>query len=137
MSTKILVVDDNIELCENLRDILELDGYDIITVNDGLEAVDLVRREEPRLVLLDVRLPRLDGFGVYRRIREAGSQAAVIMMTAYAIDEHITDALKEGVLDVLKKPLDFEVLIKLVAASLDPLEIPLQKEQEGRCGRVL
>ena len=113
---RILVVDDNEEFCQNVKDILELEGYLVLTAYDGSGAIELVRKEKPDLVLMDVKLPKIDGLTAFKKIREISPHTPVIMMTAYA-EEVLKDALREGAFGVLKKPLELDKLISYLEES--------------------
>ena len=75
---KIMVVDDDKNICELLRLYLEKEGYQVVIANDGKEAVELNEKEDPELILLDIMLPQLDGWQVCREIRKK-SQADMII----------------------------------------------------------
>jgi two-component system chemotaxis response regulator CheY len=78
----ILVVDDDPSIRQTVREILDLEGYPVETAADGREALRLVERHEPSLVLLDMRMPELDGWGFAREIRERGIELPILVMTA-------------------------------------------------------
>ena len=78
----ILVVDDDASIRQTVREILDFEGYAVETAADGLEALRAVERGEPSLVLLDMRMPELDGWGFARAIRERGIQLPILVMTA-------------------------------------------------------
>ena len=79
---KIMVVDDDKNICELLRLYLEKEGYQVVIANDGKEAVELNEKEDPELILLDIMLPQLDGWQVCREIRKK-SQVPIIMPVSY------------------------------------------------------
>ena len=81
MANKILVVDDDLNICELLKLYLENEGYTVFTANDGQEAVNTFQAKSPDLVLLDIMLPKMDGWQVCREIRKTSS-APIIMLTA-------------------------------------------------------
>ena len=81
MQYKILIVDDDENICELLRLYLEKDGFDTIVANDGEQAVDFAAKYSPDLILLDIMLPKLDGWQVCREIRKT-SETPIIMLTA-------------------------------------------------------
>lgn len=111
---KILVVDDNKEFCGNVADILELRDFVVVTANSGLEALELVRNGQYDLVLMDVRMPGLDGSATFKQIKEINPETPVIMVTAFAVEELIDEALKAGAAGTLRKPLDFDRLFELI-----------------------
>jgi two-component system, NtrC family, response regulator HydG len=110
----ILIVDDNIEFCENVRDIVELRGFGVVTASDGIEAVRKAKETKPDLVIMDIRMPKMDGVTAFRQIKEISPGTPVILVTAYAGDSVIEDALREGVFGCLSKPVDFDELFDIV-----------------------
>ncbi len=106
----ILLTDDNKEFTENLSDILELKGYKVLTAGDGFHALDIVRESPVDLILMDIKMPVMNGVETFRKIKQIRKETPVIMLTAYALEELIQESLKEGAFACLKKPLDFEQL---------------------------
>lgn len=117
MSTKILVIDDDTNICEMLRVYLENEGYEVKTANDGAEGVAYFKMYEPDLVLLDIMLPRKDGWQVCREIREISSKP-IIMITAKGevVDKIL--GLELGADDFVTKPFDTKELASRVKAVL-------------------
>ncbi len=115
----ILIVDDNESLCKTMRFILKKKGYDITTALDGLEAIEKVKEKSFDIIFLDIKLPLIDGVETYKRIKKIRPNAIVMMMTAYAVDELIQKALKEGANGVLYKPLDLEKIVSLIEGTND------------------
>jgi len=115
--TAVLVVDDEPGLVELIRGHLEREGYAVLTAFDGLTALDLVRAEQPDVVVLDLMLPGLDGVEVCRRLR-AFSDAYVLMLTARAEEIDKIVGLSVGADDYLTKPFSPRELIARVRALL-------------------
>ena len=117
MSTKILVIDDDTNICEMLRVYLENEGYEVKTANDGAEGVAYFKMYEPDLVLLDIMLPRKDGWQVCREIREISTKP-IIMVTAKGevFDKGLGFEL--GADDFMVKPLEMKELSVRVKAML-------------------
>ncbi len=111
---RILVVDDNEEFCQNVKDVVELHGYEVLTAYDGFQALDLVRQNGLDLVLMDVRMPVIDGVATFKKIKQIAPQTPVIMVTAYAVEQLVRDALRQGAFGFVRKPLDFELLFALI-----------------------
>ena len=111
---KVLVVDDNKEFCQNIVDILELKGYEALAAYDGYKALELVKEDGFDLVLMDIRMPAMDGVATFKKLKEIAPDTPVIMVTAYAVEDLIREALKEGAFASLKKPLDFDELFDLI-----------------------
>jgi len=115
---KILVVDDNEEFCQNVKDIMELKDYAVATAYDGFKAVELVKQDGFDLVLMDVKMPKMDGVATFKKIREIAPDIPVIMVTAYAVEELIREALRGGAFGSLRKPLDFDKLFELIERAM-------------------
>jgi len=115
--TRVLIVDDDISFASGLSDILNEMGYDAITVNSGEEALEKVKEVSFDVILMDIKMPVMNGVETYKRIKKISPQTVVIMMTAYSVEDLIKDALKEGAYGVVYKPLDIEKVIKMIEAA--------------------
>jgi len=110
----ILIVDDEMGMCETLSDILEDMGYHVAIAVDGYEAIEKVKGNVFDIILMDVKMPGMDGVDTFKKIRELHPETVVIMMTAYAVEDRVREALREGAYGVLYKPLDMEKMIGFV-----------------------
>jgi two-component system KDP operon response regulator KdpE len=117
MPDKILIVEDNPQLLEAVQRIFEKEGYRVITAGDGQEGMRMVYAERPDLVILDVMMPRLDGWQVCQRIREM-SDVPIILLTARVEEEDIIKGLALGADDYLTKPFSVNELLARVRAVL-------------------
>ena len=113
---RILVVDDNEEFCQNLADIMEMKGYRVATAQDGFKAIDMVKQGSFDLVLMDIKMPVMNGVETFKKIKEIAPLLPVVMVTAYQVEELIKDALREGAFGCLNKPLDFHKLFETIEA---------------------
>ena len=111
---KILVVDDNEEFCKNVTDILELKGYEVVSAYDGFKGLEAVKGNGFDLVLMDVKMPVMDGVETYRKVKEIAPDTPVIMVTAFAVEDLLREALQQGAYGSLKKPIDFDQLLELI-----------------------
>ena len=107
---RVLVVDDEPDAVELLTEFLRAKGYEVITASDGEEALRKVKEDRPHLILLDVRMPKLNGMEVLRRVREIDREVGVIMVTAVHEEETGRKALTMGAFDYITKPLDLRYL---------------------------
>ncbi len=114
---KILVVDDDLNICELLKLYLENDGYTVFTANDGQAAVDTFKNKTPDLILLDIMLPKMDGWQVCREIRKTSS-APIIMLTAKGETFDKVLGLELGADDYVVKPFDAKEVMARVKAVL-------------------
>lgn len=114
----LLLVEDEKNLAEVVADNLTLEGYRVTTAADGEQALELVRREEPALILLDVMLPVLDGFSVCERLRAQGCAVPILFLTAKSEAEDRIHGLELGGDDYLTKPFELRELMLRVRAIL-------------------
>ncbi len=117
MKYKILIVDDDVNICELLRLYLEKEGFETIVANDGENAVLAAQKHTPDLVLLDIMLPRLDGWQVCREIRKF-SEMPIIMITAKGEVFDKILGLELGADDYVTKPFDTKEIVARVKAVL-------------------
>ena len=111
---KILVVDDEQAVRESLRRSLRFNGYAVLTANDGLEAVETVRSENPELLILDVMMPNMDGLEVCRTLRSEGWDRPILVLTARDGVSDRVAGLDAGADDYLPKPFALEELLARV-----------------------
>jgi DNA-binding NtrC family response regulator len=111
---RILVVDDERDLCDYVRLLLEREGYIVDEAYDGAEALRKLQKERFALVLADIRMPIMDGLEMLHGLREVSKDVVVILMTAYSSLETAFEALQYGVTDYLTKP--FEDRSQLISA---------------------
>jgi len=112
--SSILIVDDDMGMCETLSDIMEDRGYRTVIALDGYEAVERVREAAFDVILMDIKMPGMDGVETFREIKNVDPEIAVVMMTAYAVEDLIRQALSEGAYGVIYKPFDMERMIGLI-----------------------
>lgn len=117
-NTRILVVEDEQSIRDLIRDSLSLIEVDTDEAGDGLEALNKLRRQRFDLMILDVNLPKIDGFALLSKIREEGSGIPVLVLSARSQRDEITQGLKIGADDYLIKPFGIEELILRVKAIL-------------------
>ena len=117
MDTKLLIIDDDPNICDMLKLYFENEGYKVKTVNDGVEGVTYFKMYEPDLVLLDIMMPRKDGWQVCREIREVSSKP-VIMITAKGEVFDKVLGLELGADDFIVKPFDLKELSARIKAVL-------------------
>ena len=117
MQYKILIVDDDENICELLRLYLEKDGFDTVVAGDGEQAVEYATKYSPDLILLDIMLPKLDGWQVCREIRKT-SETPIIMLTAKGETFDKILGLELGADDYVSKPFDTKEVIARIKAVL-------------------
>ncbi len=107
---RILVVDDEQDVCDMLEKFLKIKGYEVSTALSGKEALTLVKEEKPHIVLLDIRMPEMDGLECLERIKEIDKEIGVIMITALKQEEVGKKAMELGAYDYITKPLSLQYL---------------------------
>lgn len=120
---KILVVDDESAICELCARSLLRYGYGVVSTTSPLQAVEMMRQQEFDLLLLDVRMPEMDGLEVMRRVREFAPDVAIVVMTGYASVEAAIEAVKQGAADFLPKPFQLDNLRLAVSGALARREL--------------
>lgn len=132
---RILVVDDNADCARSLRDVLAMEGHEVRVAGDGTAALAALDDFAAELVLLDVGLPRMDGYMVAHAIRarfnkggEHGPRPRLVALTGYAREEDRQSALRSGFDDHLRKPVEPERLLKLVSEERAPAVAPAKLE---------
>ncbi len=111
---RILIVDDNESLCRTMSLILGRKGYAVTTARDGPEAVVRVKENPFDMIFLDIKMLPMDGVETYKRIKKIRPGALVMMMTAYALEDLVREALQEGAYGIVYKPLDIEKVLAVI-----------------------
>lgn len=127
MGAKILVVDDQRGVRKLLEELFRRDGYEVSLAADGLESVDMVKNFMPDVVLMDMKMPNMNGLEASREIFKIKPDLPIIMMTAYGEMEVVHKALEIGVKKYITKPFDVMELRRLVKEILDGEESKLMK----------
>jgi len=125
------VVDDEVELAEVLQEYFLGQGYEVRTAHSGLEAIARAEKEKPDLILLDIRMPGMDGVEVLRRIRETDDRVGFIMITAYEDVERAWESLQLGAFDYISKPFDFEYLQRAVSQWMTTCGVGTEKTEQS------
>ncbi len=115
---RVLVVDDSVDACESLAAVVQMLGHTARTAFDGQQAVDIAAEFRPQLVLMDISLPKLNGYEAAAAIRahEGGSDITFVALTGWGRDEDRRDALAAGFQHHVTKPIDFTLLRSLLDA---------------------
>ncbi|MFK8058434.1 MAG: response regulator [Saprospiraceae bacterium] len=123
-NSTVLVIEDQLEVRENLMETLELADYQVLGAPDGHEGVKLVREHKPDLILCDVMMPKLDGFGVLELLQKDPSTASIpfIFLTARAEREDLRRGMNLGAADYITKPFFQDELLRVVAMRLEKQE---------------
>jgi two-component system response regulator AtoC len=120
---KILIVEDECAALNSLATLLKEDGYETLKAGDGERGLVRALSEEPDLILLDIRLPKLDGLTVLQKLRQGYSDAAVLIMTADTTSSNAIKATQYGAFDYITKPINFDHLALLIKRALEYREL--------------
>ena len=120
---KILTVDDEMGIDSFFYEFFTLRNYDVLNALGGREAIGIVKKEKPRIVLLDIKMKGMDGIETLKKIREFDKDVTIIMVTGVKDDETMAKAKELGANDYITKPLSLEYLEKVVLLKFMNLEI--------------
>jgi len=118
-TAKILVVDDELGIRDVLSCSLRDEGYQVLTVDSGERALVKVREENPEVLLLDIKMPGMDGIETLGQIREFDKESSIIILTGHGGMDSVVEAMKLGAYDYLTKPFDLEKLKSLIKGALE------------------
>jgi PAS domain S-box-containing protein len=127
-ATRILIVDDDQRMCDSLRRLLNASGYEVLAVSRGTRALELLRRQEVDLVLLDLLMPDMDGHRVMDHLNEHHNEIPVVVMTGHASIDSAVGSLRRGAYDYLRKPFEFEELANTISNALDQKRLRRENE---------
>jgi len=116
---KILVVDDEKVICDAIARQLHDVGYFVEAVYSGPDAIEKISTETYDVAIIDIRMPKVNGFGVLRKLQEHSPGTKVIMMTAYADIRSAVDSITLGAVDIISKPVDIDEVIMTISRSLN------------------
>jgi len=140
----ILVVDDEVAMRESLRDWLLEDGYEVGLAEDGIHAISIAKEKQWDIILLDLKMPGMDGVETLKKLNKITPDSAVILMTAYATIENAVLAMKEGAFDYLVKPFDPNEINILITRIIEHKELVLenillrkQLEEKSQYGEII
>lgn len=116
---KLMLVDDEERFLSTTKKLLEKRGYDVITSSSGSEALEKLHSHTVHVVILDVKMPGMDGMETLKEIKRLHPLTEVIMLTGHATVESAVDGMKTGAIDYLMKPCDIEELIERASQAFD------------------
>ncbi len=125
---KILVIDDERSIREHLEMFLQEKGFEVLSAENGETGIGLIHEQEPDILILDIRLPGMDGLEVLRRIKEENNTVSVIMITAFHDMETTIQAMRLGAYDYIHKPLDIDELERVIDKVVDNLRLSSSAE---------
>ena len=130
MTTRILLVDDEDGLRVTLAANLELEGFEVVEAINGANALELLSKQPFDLLLTDIRMPGINGVDLFRKVRSDHPHMPVVLMTAYALEALVDDALGEGVFTIMNKPFDVSgAVATLLRAAKRPTVLVVDDQQ--------
>ena len=114
MKSKVLIVDDDLDALEMMQDLFETKGYVSLTARNGLEALEVIKNQEPDIILSDIRMPEMDGMQLLRVLTKDYPHIPVIMITAHGTIQTAVEAMKIGAKDYILKPLSLDEILTKV-----------------------
>jgi len=137
MNEKVLLVDDEEEFIETLAERMRDRGMDVSTSNSGANALQLVEDEDFDVVVLDLKMPGIDGLDALKRIKRRRPDIQVVLLTGYATVEKGVEAIKEGAIEFLEKPVDLSSLTDTIHKAKATKMVLVEKETEERIREIL
>jgi two-component system response regulator HydG len=127
MKGQILLVDDNEEFLDSTRDVLDDEGYEVVTATSGEEGIELAGAQTFDVILMDIKMPGMNGVESFIEMKRRNPGVKVIMVTAYSVEDLMRQALDEGVFAILSKPIDMDHLFRTIEDA----------KRDGKGGLVL
>ena len=127
--TNILVVDDLRSMRLAMGAILEDKGHNAVTVENGYQAIEAVRKSHFDVIFMDIKMPGINGVQTFREIKKIDPKAAVVMMTAYSVKDLVREALEEGAYTIVYKPFDIDRIVAIIEELLKDVLILVVDEQ--------
>ncbi|HLG30443.1 MAG TPA: response regulator [Candidatus Brocadiales bacterium] len=115
----ILVVDDEVEVLKILEKVLTENGYNVLKAQNGTEALRIARKNNIKLALLDIKLPKMNGIELLGRFKKINPDLIVIMVTAFGTLKTAIEAMKLGAYDYITKPFDLNFIVSIVEQALE------------------
>ncbi len=127
-SAKVLIVDDEKSIRKTLRDILEFENYSVDEATDGLECVVKIKQDTYDVIILDIKMPKMDGMDALERIQELAVETPVVMISGHATIDTAVDAVKKGAFDFIAKPPDLNRLLITIRNAIDKSSLITEKK---------
>lgn len=136
MAKKILVVDDEPNIVSLLKSRLEASQYEVITAKDGQEAIEKTSQEKPDLIILDIMLPKIDGYMVASMLKsdEKTRDIPIVMLTARNLAQDIKAGMESGAVSYVQKPFNSDVLLGMIPTLINQKKKEKEKREEAGAG---
>jgi len=137
MTEKVLLVDDEEEFVETLAERMRNRGMDVETSTSGRDALDLIDEDSFDVVVLDLKMPGMDGLEALARIKKRRPEIQVVLLTGHATVEKSVEAMKQGALEFLEKPIDLSKLAEVIHHAKAEKMILVDEDTEERIKEIL
>ncbi|RZB38453.1 MAG: hypothetical protein SRB2_00201 [Desulfobacteraceae bacterium Eth-SRB2] len=134
---KMMLVDDEERFLSTAKKLLEKKGYDVVTASSGAEALEKIRVQNIHVVILDVKMPGMDGIATLKEIKKRFPLTEVIMLTGHATMESAVDGLKSGAIDYLTKPADINEIIQKAEQAFEKRKDLEEKIRVARMRKIM
>src|SRR5215471_14001157 len=119
MAETILVVDDEAQIRNTLRGVLSDEGFDVVEAENGRVALDVLAQQPPRLAIVDIWMPEMDGIELVQRMRKQAPGVPIIVISGHGTIETAVRVIRDGAFDFLEKPFQLDTLLRVVGRALD------------------
>jgi len=116
---KIVVIDDEVEVTNALDGLLREEGYEVVVINDETKSMDVIERVSPDLILLDVKMPQLNGIELLKQIKQYNKDIKIVMISGKSTAEDVMESLHQGAENFITKPFDVDNVKRRVAECLN------------------
>ena len=137
IGAKILLVDDEKVFTKNMSGLLTKRGYRVMAVNSGEDAVTSVKKEKFDVVVLDIKMPGMDGIATLREIKELGVLAQTLILTGHGSIDTAMEAIKLGAYDYLKKPCEINELVEKIEGAWEKKDVDEKKNMAVKIQKVV
>ncbi len=134
---RMMLVDDEERFLATTQKLLVKKGYDVVTASEGVEALEKIRVHNIHVVILDVKMPGMDGNATLKEIKRQFPLVEVIMLTGHATMESAIDGLKSGAFDYLMKPVDIDIIIQKAEESFEKRQGQEEKIRVAQMRKVM
>ena len=134
--TKVLIVDDDVNFCNTLAKVLAKRGYETTCSNSGARAMEIVKEKPMDIVLMDIKMPVMNGVETYKKLKIIRPGIRVILMTAFSVEDLIKDAVSEGVYAVVHKPFDIDTVMSMIEKSKNGALIAIVDDNPNICSTM-
>ena len=134
---RMMIVDDEERFLSTMKKLLAKKGYDVVTASSGTEALEIMSVQNIHVVILDVKMPGMDGNETLRAIKKRFPLSEVIMLTGHATMESAVEGLKSGAIDYLMKPADLDDIIKKAEDAFEKIQGTEEKIRVARMRKIM